>query len=498
MRNDPLALSASWGNQRGDQSDIAPLRCLENALEHSSLRRGIPREQFLRELLQDLNHRQLIPLLWMLPRGWRQRSAQVPERLRGLAALIEEGLLSPVLLAALADDLQHLIPAPAETQANALSRWRSVTISLNSGAEIQLPESIATARQQARPTGLEQQALPSTWETGLKEKLGSLGSGLVWRNEGLDMLQTPAQRAMNQLLAQVFNALAANRLPQSLRKREAYCFEGISCAAALIRLLENRDWRCRGRIRASVASFGLGASQPDEARGWQQIPLAVPYRTALEDQQGQELMALLPHCSFELELHSPEDELILLQYYQGTEGLNGWAAMNDLHRPWQNDRHNGTVAYPGLVFTGEQLGLALTISELMGAVHNWVAMADELRIGGYGALGFCIDSTALLHQAVCGCSVLYPLTLGGLWRERLSRSLSTLLEMGLMIDADSVDRYRAALENLPQDLFLHGPSRDEAWQRLITSQPAHSPFETVRALNGEAAAARESGEAALS
>ena len=490
MSHDPLDLDSAWGSQRNDQSDVAPLRSLESALEQSSLRRGIPREQFLRELLQDLNHRKLIPLLWMLPRGWRHKSAQVPERLRGLAALIEEGLLSPVLLAALADDLQHLIPAPVPTKNNALTRWCSLSIALEAGPEIKLSDSIATTRQQALQKGLEPQPRSKAVKTGLKNRLGSLGAGLIWRNEGLEMLQTPTQQTMNQLMAQVFNALAANRLPQSLRQREIYTFEGVTSAAALIALLEARDWRCRGRIRASVASFGIGASQPDEVTGWRQIPLAVPYRTGLEDKQGQELMALLPHCSFELELRSPEDDLILLQYYQGTEGLNGWAALNDLHRPWQNDRHNGTVAYPGSVFNGEQLALALTISELMGAIHNWVAMKDEMRIGGYGAIGFCIDSTALLNQAVIGCSTLFPLTLGGLWRERLSRSLSTLLEKGLIIDTESVDRYKAALENLPQDMFLNGPSRDEAWKRLITSQPGHSPFKTVRALNGEAAEAK--------
>jgi hypothetical protein len=41
---------------------------------------------------------------------------------------------------------------------------------------------------------------------------------------------------------------------------------------------------------------------------------------------------------------------------------------------------------------------------------------EKLHLGGYGAIGFCIDSTALLEQALTGSTNMFPLTLGGLWR----------------------------------------------------------------------------------
>ncbi len=106
----PLALSQSWGQDEHDDIHTAPLIALEEVLETSSLRRGISREQLLSELLRDLDHRRVIPLIGMLPRGWRMAPAVLPERLRGIATLLEDGLLSPLLLAALADDLQHLLP----------------------------------------------------------------------------------------------------------------------------------------------------------------------------------------------------------------------------------------------------------------------------------------------------------------------------------------------------------------------------------------------------
>ena len=215
------------------------------------------------------------------------------------------------------------------------------------------------------------------------------------------------------------------------------------------------------------------------------MPLAVPYRTGLLNADGEEIQALMPHCSLEMELQPPENSSLLLQYYQGVEGLNGWAALNELQRPWQNDRSNGTVNNPANEISGEQLGETLDLCELMGAVHNSEAQFSHLHMGGYGALGFCIDSTALLEHAITGQTHLFPLTLGDLWRQRLQRQLQQLLSAGLQVTDDSVNRYRQSLEQLPQDLFHNGQSRSEAQRRLTASQPKHSPFTLVRALNGE-------------
>ena len=112
-------------------------------------------------------------------------------------------------------------------------------------------------------------------------------------------------------MAQVFNALGANHLPPGVRgtsgRDTPFLFEGVSTTRQLIKLLRTRGWSCRARVRASVASFGLGASCPNTAATtctWMQVPLAVPYRTGLLD-HGEELEALLPHCSLELELTLP-------------------------------------------------------------------------------------------------------------------------------------------------------------------------------------------------
>ena len=89
-----------------------------------------------------------------------------------------------------------------------------------------------------------------------------------------------------------------------------------------------------------------------------------------------------------------------------------------------------------------------------------------------------------------GRSNLFPLTLGGLWRERLGLQLEKLLDAGLRPgqqgdQEDVVSRYRQALEQLPQDLSVQGEACIRAEARLIRCQPRHSPFLSVRRLNGE-------------
>ena len=88
---------------------------------------------------------------------------------------------------------------------------------------------------------------------------------------------------------------------------------------------------------------------------------------------------LLPHSAVELELRGEGCEL-LLQFYQGTEGLCGWEALNDLQRPWQNDRQNGTVRYMGEPWQGSNLLELMDLSDVMALVHNSLPVSCSLSL----------------------------------------------------------------------------------------------------------------------
>ena len=486
MDHDLLALSSIWDPSQSDRSTRIPLVSLEEALEQSSLKKGISRRDFLAELLKDVHHQRLLPLLAMLPRGWRQEPASLPEQIRGLGILLGEGLISPLLLAAFADDLQHLLPPATSQKPSALDLWCQRSYNGTDRNQLPLPDGLETWRSQATASlqsqNKQREPNPRSGLAGLT----SLGGEIAWCNHGLSYLQSAASRDQNQQMAQVFNALGSNLLKGQGLNIETYQFEGQSCGKNLIRWLQAKGWICKARVRTSVASFGLGASTSSaDSNQWSQIPLAVPYRTGLQEKNQKEINALLPHACLEMELRPPEGESVLLQYYQGTEGLNGWAAMNDLDRPWQNGRSNGTVHYSPTVFQDQQLTDAIDLCELMGAIHNSEASMGKLHLGGYGAIGFCIDSTALLEQALTGSTSLFPLTLGGLWRERLSAQLNHLLDHNMRPNDEAVDRYKVAIEEMPQDLYHNSETRKDARRRHLASQPRHSPFLLIQRLNQE-------------
>ena len=519
---DPLALDPDW-------TCPVALTPLQQALETTLFRSGLSRGDWLKRLAGQLHRPGLLPLLWLLPRGWRLAPAQLPPRLQALAGVLEEGLLSPSLLAAVVDDLPHLLP-PAPQAGNALELWCRTGLRLE-GEELTLPRDAAAldARISASTAdGIDNGSGTSTVNNALQEtnlarpaeappadstpSLASqdphpkgppspgpndnLSGGLIWRNLGLHHSQGPQRRRANALMAQLLNRLAANQLQPD----DPWRFEDCNSGRDAINALLARGWRAEARLRASVASFGLGACLSDEAGGWRQVPIGLPLRTGLCSADGSEIQGLLPHTALELRLENPAGELLLLQYYQGTEGLCGWEGLNDLHRPWQNDRDNGTVRYMGEPFRGERLLELIELSEAMALVHNNLASGLGLRYGGYGCLGFCIDTTALLQQAMNGRTDLFPVLLSGIWRERLTRMARDLQERlalqpggcGLQSGHErALTRYLEALETLPLDLSHHGASCADAWRRLTACQPSRSPFRLVQQFQAQAETAAE-------
>jgi len=449
---DPLALVEGW------PCEVA-LTSFEKALELSVFRSGLSRADWLKRLANELHKPQLLPLLWLLPRQWKLTPAHLPARLQALAGLLERSLLTPGLLAALADDLPHLWPEASATPKNPLALWSSTGAA---GLPRQLKQLLAITTTEPDP----KRSTP----TG-----GELSGGLLWHNSGLHHEQPPDERERNRVCAQVLNRLAANRLGG-----EIWSIDHCTSSDAWLNQLQKSGWHTQAQLRCSVASFGLGASLPQNNGGWSQVPLALPMRSGLLGRDGQELRSLLPHSCLELELRCHE-QVFRLQYYQGTEGLCGWEPLNDLQRPWQNDRRNGTVHYLGESYRGERLLELVDLCEVIALIHNLEASDRQLPRGGYGALGFCIDSSALIQQVMEGQCQLYPVLMGGIWRERLIQRTAQLEgQAGRWLEP-----YRHALLNLPHDGSLHGAAAAAARNRLLECQPRSSPFALVQRLSAE-------------
>ncbi|MCP9809303.1 hypothetical protein KBY58_07640 [Cyanobium sp. HWJ4-Hawea] len=432
----------------------------------------------------------LLPLLWLLPKRWKLAPAQLPPRLQTLAGVVERGLLSPIVLAALVDDLCHLLPpAPVGGQPGAVepgisqkeSKAKSALECWSQDSTLDGPlpqDETSWLAENSQDYGqISEQTQPTTPSTPRRSQ--QLNGGLNWQNIGLANGPSAPQRTRNRTTAQLLNRLGANLIsgPQGMEIRK---MGGASSSRAWMASLQANGWQVRAQLRASVASFGLGASLEIPGQGWAQVPLALPMRTGMLSSSGTEIQTLLPHSCLELQL-GREQTTITLQYYQGTEGMCGWEAMNDLNRPWQNNRDNGTVRYIGECFRGEALLDLMDLCDWIALVHNQEASEHRLRIGGYGSLGFCIDSSALLQQASTGQCDLYPILLTSIWRQRLQER-SNQLAKGIGEELSdghirAAARYGEALEQLPLDLSPQGGEAClEAKRRMRASQPLSSPF----------------------
>ena len=122
--------------------------------------------------------------------------------LQSLASVVERGLLTPTLLAALADDLPHLLPAPTASAPTALELWAaqedpSLPTTLAGLLALETPEPAAagSGSVSVRPEGGEQEGL---------------SGGLVWANQGLHHGQSPKERQRNSRCARALNRLGAN------------------------------------------------------------------------------------------------------------------------------------------------------------------------------------------------------------------------------------------------------------------------------------------------
>lgn len=472
---EPLALGPDW-------HDPLPLISIDEALELSLLASGLSRETLLTRLFEDVDQPWLHPLLWVLPRRWRLAPAALPPRLQGLNGALQEGLVSPVFLVALVDDLTHLWPPEPAAPSTAISRWLQESIGWH-GQLLPLPGDLegllASSAAMAGASLAAEVPPPAGGPVAGGRRWSHLRHGLRWSNVGLDYSQSAVERCSNAQLAQVFNRLGANALG-----KESFCFQGCHDGASLLAWFAAHGWLVKARLRSSIASFGFGAALELVGAPTRQIPLALPMRTGLLDSDGDEVLTLLPHSALELEL-SRAGQSLRLQWFQGTGGLCGWQGLNDLHRPWQNDRGNGTVRYIEPPFGPDEIPALLQLTELIALVHNLEASDRHLLIGGYGNLGFCIDSTALLQQALRGSCDLYPLLLPGLWRERLDRRCAGLVATAALpegLRAASV-AYRQALVALPLDLSPHGAASGDARRRLQASLPRRSPFALIQKLN---------------
>lgn len=81
----------------------------------------------------------------------------------------------------------------------------------------------------------------------------------------------------------------------------------------------------------------------------------------------------------------------------------GWNSNHNADVPWVQSVSTTDI------YTKEQALIAIRMSGLLACTFNSIGTKMDLPYGGYGVLGVCNDTAALVDYAVRGCTNMYPL-----------------------------------------------------------------------------------------
>ena len=134
--------------------------------------------------------------------------------------------------------------------------------------------------------------------------------------------------------------------------------------------------------------------------------------------------------------------------------------------------------------------MAFRFMSAISAVTNSCADVDSIVVGGYGFMGVCLDSVALLQHALTGTCTMYPLFLGGAGK-------TSLLDGYMEFEKQQPDYgeecaiLRASLRQLPCDILVEPCHAVDAANRALASLPRSSIFASAESCKKDLVRARD-------
>jgi hypothetical protein len=151
--------------------------------------------------------------------------------------------------------------------------------------------------------------------------------------------------------------------------------------------------------RSTITTFGIAACVKEDDGSWSNIPVAFFFRTGYENRDGRPAYFSAPHGGLSLSIQGPllgKDKRCDIQYYVAIDGLCGWHSDHNPDAPWLKPVSTTDIYNP------EQTLHAVRMAGLLGVTFNGIATEMNLPFGGYGVLGVCNDSAAIVDFALRG------------------------------------------------------------------------------------------------
>ena len=168
--------------------------------------------------------------------------------------------------------------------------------------------------------------------------------------------------------------------------------------------------------RSAITTFGLACcikEEEDDDSSWTNVPVAFFFRTGYErtfDQRPAYFSA--PHGGMDMKIAGPlvgtdaatgKPHRCDIQFYMAIEGLCGWHSNHNPAVPWIASTSTTDI------YDRPTTLRAIRMSGLLACAFNSIGTEMDLPFGGYGVLGVCNDTAALVDFAVRGSTNMYPL-----------------------------------------------------------------------------------------
>jgi hypothetical protein len=129
--------------------------------------------------------------------------------------------------------------------------------------------------------------------------------------------------------------------------------------------------------------------------------------------------------------------------------------------------------------------MAARTAALYGLLLNIVGTEWELPFGGYGLVGVCNDSAAIMECIMHGETHIYPLTAVGKYSVQVMRKakqFQAVLEStaGCSDEVKAIDDIIWAMKTLPSDIHACPSCMVGAITRMLHCLPAELPFKLMK------------------
>jgi hypothetical protein len=179
--------------------------------------------------------------------------------------------------------------------------------------------------------------------------------------------------------------------------------------------------------RSTITTFGMAACVKEADGSWTNIPIAFFFRTGYESRRQRPAYYHALHGGMDLNIKGPlvgVDERTGLshkcdiQFYMAIEGMCGWHSNHNVDVPWLE------VVSTTRVYEQEEALAAVRMSGILACAFNQIGTEMDLPFGGYGVLGVCNDTAAIIDFAVRGETNMYPLLSTGRFLMHIAKFLA--------------------------------------------------------------------------